>query len=174
MRTQKREKRWRSGRPLPSTSGSFYPAREILPNLWIGSEGDSRSAAFFKKHNIRLVINASRNIPFKAPGDVRTYRVPVDDHPSENTTMLRHFPVVVLAIDDVLRYGQGVLVHCRAGMQRSAGVVAAYVMWKLGKTTDEALDAINALKHETFWPVPTFEGALRAWEAQLRALGRIR
>lgn len=171
MKTPSR--RWRNPRALPATSGAFYPAREIVENLYIGSEGDSRSSKFFKDKNIRLVVNASKNIPFKSSPDVRTYRVPVDDHPSENDVMLRHLPIVVLAIDDVLRYGQGVLVHCRAGMQRSAAVVAGYIMWKYGLTATEAFERINELKHETFWPVPTFEKALRSWETQLRALGRI-
>ncbi len=165
---------WRSRRPLPTTSGTFYAAKQILPNLWIGSEGDSRNTSFFVRHDIRLVVNASKNIPFRTPtADVRTYRVPVDDHPSENQLMLSHFPVVVLAIDEVLTYGQGVLVHCRAGMQRSAAVVAAYVMWKRGWTANRALEFINRKKNETFWPVPTFEPALRAWETQLRAVGRV-
>ena len=165
---------WRSRRSLPEASGMFYAAKQIMPNLWIGSEGDSRNPSFFSRHNIRLVVNASKNIPFRPPNaEVRTYRVPVDDHPSENDVMLGHFPVVVLAIDDVLAYGQGVLVHCRAGMQRSAAVVAAYVMWKRGWTANKALEFINRKKNETFWPVPTFEAALRAWETQLRAVGRV-
>lgn len=167
--------RWRSKRSLPSVSGAFFPAKQIIPNLWIGSEGDSRSAAFFKRHNVRLVVNATANIPVRISSpDVKAYRVPVDDHPSENDTMLKHLPVVVLVIDDVLRYGHGVLVHCRAGMQRSAAVVAAYLMWKRGMTADKAFEFINAKKHETFWPVPTFEQALRAWETELRAQGRVR
>lgn len=165
---------WRSKRKLPSTTGAFYPAKEIVPHLFIGSEGDSRNSSFFKKHDIRLVINCSKTIPVRAPSDVRVYRVPVDDHHSENDTMLRHLPIAVLAIDDVLRYEQGVLVHCRAGMQRSAAVVAGYLMWKQGMTADRAFEFINRKKHETFWPVPTFEGALREWESQLRASGRIR
>lgn len=166
--------RWRSHRKLPTTSGAFYPAKQILPNLWIGSEGDSRSGAFFKAHRIRFVVNATGTIPFKAPEDVKTYRIPVDDHPSENETMLRHFPIVVLEIDDVLNHGNGVLVHCRAGMQRSAAVVAAYVMWKTGRTMEQTLEFINRKKHETFWPVCTFENALRAWETALVQRGRVR
>lgn len=167
--------RWKSHRKLPRADGYFFPAKQIVKNLWIGSEGDSRDAAFYKHHNIRLVVNSTNNIPIRPPaGDVATYRVPVDDDPSENDTMLQHLPLVVVAIDEVLRYGHGVLVHCRAGMQRSAGVVAGYLMWKRGMTADEAFEFINKKKHETFWPVPTFEKALRAWEAQLRREGRIR
>lgn len=165
--------RWRSSRRPPSVSGSFFPAKEIVPNLWIGSEGDSASTAFHRKHNIRLVVNASKNIPISAEGDVLSYRVPVDDDPGDNDVMLAHLPIVVLVIDDVLRYKHGVLVHCRAGMQRSAAVVAGYLMWKRGLTADEAFEFINSKKHETFWPVPTFEPALRRWETELRRTGRV-
>lgn len=166
-------RRWRSKRRLPDTEGTFFPAKQIVPNLFIGSEGDSANPSFFQKHNIRLVVNASKNIPFRAPAEVRTYRVPVDDHPDENGVMLSHLPVVVLTMDEILSYGQGVLVHCRAGMQRSAAVVAAYLMWSKGWTANKTFEFINRKKNETFWPVPTFEPALREWEAQLRRAGRI-
>ena len=163
--------RWRYHRQLPTTDKQFYPAKQIIKNLWIGSEGDSSSDAFFKKHDIRLVVNATSNIPFSTWPEVQTIRVPVDDHPDENETMLAHLPVVVLAIDDVLDHGHGVLVHCRAGMQRSAGVVAGYLMWKRGLTADQALEFINKKKPETFWPRATFDTALRAWEQALRRNG---
>ncbi len=169
-----RSKKWRSHRSLPSTQGSFFPAKQIIKNLWIGSEGDSKSSSFWKAHNIKFVVNATNNIPIKVPADIQSYRVPIDDHPSENETILKHFPLVVVAMEDVLTHGHGVLVHCRAGMQRSAAVVAAYLMWKRGMTADQVFEFINKKKHETFWPVPTFEKALRAWESQLRAQGRIR
>lgn len=163
-------RRWRSKRKLPTDiKGPFFPAKQIIKNLWIGSEGDSASPSFYEKHNIRLLINATANIPIVAdPDEVRTYRIPVDDSPGENDVMLRHFPTVMLLIDETRRHGHGVLVHCRAGMQRSAAVVAAYLMWKRGMTADQAFEYINSRKPETFWPVPTFEVALRAWEKALR------
>jgi dual specificity phosphatase 12 len=152
---------------LPRSRGDYFPAKEIVPNLWIGSEGNSASSSFFARHRIRLVVNATADIPFAAT-DAATYRIPVADNPADNDIMLRHFPTVVVLMDDVLKHGHGVLVHCRAGMQRSAAVVAAYLIWKRGLTTNQALDYINNKKHETFWPVPTFEAALRAWEKSLK------
>ena len=162
-------RRWRSRRAIPRVDAEFFPAKQIIKGLWIGSEGDSASPAFFERHGIRLVVNATASIPVRAPEDVRVYRIPVDDAPDENETMLRHFPTVVLLIDELLSHKHGVLVHCRAGMQRSAAVVAAYLMWKRGLTADQAFEYINKRKPETFWPVPTFEAALRAWEAALPA-----
>ena len=163
--------RWRASRSLPKITGAYFPAKEILPDLWIGSESDARSAAFFKKHDVRLVVNATRNVPFADRGaDVRGYQVPVNDDPADNDIMLRHLPIAVMVIDETLRYGHGVLVHCRAGMQRSAAVVAAYVMYKMGMSADEAMEFINYRKHETFWPVATFEPALRKFEKLMKTL----
>lgn len=144
-----------------------------MRGLWIGSEGDSGDASFFRTHGITLVVNATASIPVRLPAGVTSYRIPVDDDPDENDAMLSHLPIVVVAIEDVLAHGNGVLVHCRAGMQRSAAVVAAYLMWKRGYTATRAMRYINDKKAETFWPTPTFEPALRAWEAALRRRGRV-
>lgn len=160
-------RRWRSHRPLPKVNADYFPAKRIIKGLWIGSEGDSADPTFYTRHQIRLVINATPSIPMRAPADVRVYRIPVDDAPDANDTMLRHFPTAVLLIDEVLSHGHNVLVHCRAGMQRSAAVVAAYLMWKRGLTADQALEYVNKRKPETFWPRPTFEPALRAWQRAL-------
>jgi hypothetical protein len=142
----------------------YFPAKEILQGLWIGSEGDSQNPDFFRKHNIGFVVDCSKNIPFLGLNGVDEYRIPVDDHPSNNDVMFSHFPVVVRAIDSVLQRGQGVLVHCRAGMQRSATTVAAYMMYKYNLSADDAMKAIRNKKNETFWPTPTFEKALKKYE----------
>lgn len=165
MPTQK----WKSHRPLPTTTSTtgFFPAKQIVKDVWIGSEGDSASPEFFRKHGIRLLVNASANIPMRVPSGVRTYRVPLDDDPAANATMLLHFPVVVPLIDEAVKYGEGVLVHCRAGMQRSASVVAAYLMYKRRIGAAKAMELINAKKPETFWPAPTFCKALYQWEKDL-------
>lgn len=145
----------------------YYPAQEIQPGLWIGSKQDSQNPEFMRKHNIGLVVNATRSIPFINVPGVEQYRIPVDDATNENDTMLSHWPVVVRAIDTVLQRGKSVLVHCHAGIQRSASTVAAYLMYKYKMSADNAIAAIKSRKPETFWPVPTFSTALKNYEKQL-------
>lgn len=146
----------------------FFPAKQIQPGLWIGSEGDSQNAKFMAKHNIGLVVNCSKNIPFKNVPGVEQYRIPIDDAPSNNDVILSHFPITSRIIDSVLQRGKGVLVHCRAGMQRSAATVAAYLMYKYHISAANAMSSIKSIKHETFWPVPTFVTALQKYEKQLQ------
>lgn len=152
---------------------SYYPAKEIVKGLWIGSKGDSLDAAFAKDHDVRLVVNCTRNLGFSFPG-INRVRVPVDDACDENATMLRNLPITTAAIDAVLQHGHGaVLVHCYAGMQRSATVVAAYLMWKRGMTAERAMRFVRSKKSETFRPYPTFRSALLLWENHL-CLDKIR
>ena len=147
---------------------NYFPAKKIIENLWIGSQGDSEDAAFMKKHNIKLIINCSKDIPFSFP-NIEGYRVPVHDSKAETDVITKHWLTTSIAIDEVLRRKQGVLVHCRAGMQRSAATVAAYIMYKTGASPEVAMQKINKIKRETFYPTPTFGKALLKWKRELDA-----
>jgi len=138
---------------------TFFQAKEIVPGVWIGSAADARNKIFMRRHNIGLVVNASKNIPFYFK-HILGYRVAVDDDPSEHETMLEFVPTAVQLIDDTVRMGRGVLVHCYAGIQRSSTVVAAYLMKTKHMTAVEAMRYIKDRKPEAFSPVPTFEHAL--------------
>lgn len=146
----------------------YFPAKEIQTGLWIGSKGDAENPDFYTKHHISFQVNCTNSVPLINMNSVDTYRVPVDDDQTNNAIMLSHFPIIVRAIDSVLQRGQGVLVHCHAGMQRSATVVAAYLMYKYGISADDAIQAIKGRKNETFWPTPTFDKALRTYETSKR------
>ena len=146
-------------------SGRFYRARQIVPGLWIGSAEDAADAAAARRRDIKLVVNCSRDIP--AVLSVPTYRIAIDDWSGESRTLLKHLPRILPVVDAVLEAGHGVLVHCFAGMQRSAAVVTAYIMWKRGLTAAEAMALVQRTKPETFTPEPTFLKALQRWERTL-------
>lgn len=149
----------------------YYPAKEIIPGLWIGSEADATNPKFTRG---KFVVNCTGRVPMPANGNAEgTYRVPIDDDPAEHATLLKHLPVVVRLIDENLSHGVPVLVHCRAGMQRSAACVAAYLMYKYRMTWDEARKFIQSKKPETFTSDgetlrPTFNKTLKVYESLLR------
>lgn len=140
----------------------FYPKKEVLPGLFVGSAYDARDPAFLRQ--VGLVVNCSKTIPF-AGGHQRmqALRIAVDDNPADNHRMLHSLPLAVKTIDEALGNRQVVLVHCFAGMQRSATVAAAYLMFKLGIRPEEAMRTIKRVKPEAFEPQPTFARALREW-----------
>lgn len=142
---------------------SFYPAREIVPGVWVGSSADSRDRVFLREHDIGLVVNASKTIPFTSR-HILGYRVAVDDHPAENDAMLDYFPIACKLIDETVKSGKSVLVHCFAGIQRSCAVGAAYLMYKNPSfTAPHAMQRIKDKKPEAFEPRATFWHALKEY-----------
>ena len=152
----------------------FYPARKVghvgTAELWIGSAADAASAPWLRQHRIGLVVNCTRHLPANAAG-IRTVRVPVDDAPDECPAMLRYLPRAVRAIDAALSSGTNVLVHCHAGMSRSATVVAAYLTKRTCLPLRVVVSEIQGRKPETFPVVqgsrPNFWPALLQWQKKL-------
>jgi len=146
----------------------YFPAKEIQPSLWVGSEKDAEDPSFLRDQDIGYVLTVKHGTPQLKLSGVEYRNIAINDHPDQNKLFLKALPGFVREIDAVLGRGKGVLVHCRAGMQRSAGVVAAYIMFKYRVGATEAMRAVNDKKPETFFPVPTFEKALRSYEIILR------
>jgi dual specificity phosphatase 12 len=156
----------------------YYPARRVVPyKLWIGSKLDSENQVAPKRHGVTLIVNCTRNLPFVVK-DVQRYRVPVDDAPRDTQVsvftqkdqrdFIRTVPGAVKLIDAHLRGGGAVLVHCHAGISRSASVAAAYLMLALGIPAAQAMNRVRRLKKETFGPgsvaQSNFADALKALE----------
>lgn len=106
-------------------------ADEVLPGLWIGNQAASQSQNWLKLHGIRTIFNATKHLPFTG-GHVQI-RIPVNDpgpfndlNQTDVATMYRALPIAVDMLHDSLAKG-AVLVHCHAGMQRSAALVTAYL-----------------------------------------------
>lgn len=140
----------------------FFPRCQVLPRVWVGSSADSRDAEFVRSHNIGLIVNCSKTIPFSFP-HVLGYRVAVDDDPKHNQAFLRYIPTAVSSIDKCLASGKSVLIHCYAGIQRSCAIAAAFIMFKLGLDEQQAMDSVKRAKPEAFDPLPTFRPALEMY-----------
>lgn len=143
-----------------ASSSFFFPSREIVPRVWVGNRVDAHDPAFMQRHNIRHVINCTKDVSFKFQR-LNGFRIPVHDDPAENATMLFNLPIAVDAIESALAFGEGaVLIHCHAGMQRSAAVCAAYLMRRHKWTVAQAMAFMQRVKPEVFKPYPTFAKAL--------------
>lgn len=112
-------------------NATLVSADEVLPGLWIGNQAASQNKDWLNSHNIRTVFNATKHLPFVG-GRVQI-RIPVNDpgpfndlNQEDVATMYRALPCAVDMLHDSLSKGN-VLVHCHAGMQRSAALVTAYL-----------------------------------------------
>ena len=87
--------------------------------------------------------------------------VPVTDFDSAN--LRRKLPECVVALNQMLRAGHSVYVHCTAGVSRSPTVVAAYLHWCLDWPLEEAVSLLKGIRactpnweaiNRARWPVP--------------------
>jgi len=144
-------------------------ADEIVPNLWIGNRAAALDPEFLAAKKITTVFNCTKDIPFE-PSIRRRYRVPVDDNlkPEEIRNLELWSYEIAYKISGEMRRaaaaGEAVLVHCYAGMQRSAASVAIYLIAVKGISTDAAIAFIQSRRPITFRPLPNFERAIRGFE----------
>ena len=148
----------------------YYKPKRITNHVWVGSRATAADPAFLKKNNIKFIVNCTKDLPKYT--DIPMLRVPVNDSPQDAEKMGKFLKMAALAIRDVTRYDGNVLVHCYAGMNRSATVTAAYLMTIKGLTAQQAIDIIKKKKPETFTPM-NFRPALKSYEETLKKNGVI-
>jgi protein-tyrosine phosphatase len=116
----------------------------ILKNLFLGSIFEAYEPWFLTTNKIDLVVNAAQeiNIDYDKIGfpNIKTIRLDYLDLPNEDLNKDNKLDNVIEKIDESLKNNKPVLVHCRAGVSRSASVVIAYLMKKYNLSF---LDASN-------------------------------
>ncbi|XP_055947461.1 uncharacterized protein LOC129980957 isoform X1 [Argiope bruennichi] len=157
--------------PLTSLSQPCLPVSNhgptrILPFLYLGSQHDALSRDVLQHYNITYQLNVSTSCP--KPDfiqDSHFMRIPVIDNYCEK--LLPHFSKAFQFLDKVKESSGCVLVHCLAGISRSATVAIAYVMRTLKMTSDEAYRYVKS-KRVTISPNFNFLGQLLEYEKQLQ------
>ena len=148
----------------------FSNASEIIPNLWIGDRKDANNIHFIRDFNVKLIINCTKNISFHPKYLDKKIRVNIDDKDStniaiENKKMYHCLIDLTNTVHNYLQKNQAILVHCYAGAQRSASVVAAYLI-KFGKIDYQtAVKYIQSKRIKCFNPTINFGPALLRYEA---------
>ena len=141
----------------------------ILPGLWLGNRKAAASREFLQQNKITTVFNCTKDLPFHS-GTLRNYRVPVDDNlqAGEIANMKRWAPEIVYKLVSEYKAGHTILVHCYAGMQRSAACVATMLVALFHKPVDEVIRYIRERRNIAFFPAINFEKAIRGFEADFR------
>ncbi|XP_064609226.1 tyrosine-protein phosphatase vhp-1-like [Liolophura sinensis] len=161
--------------PLTSLSQPCLPVSNvgptrILPFLYLGSQRDALSQETVQVNGISYILNVSTACP-RAPfiQDGHFLRIPVNDNYSEK--MQPFFNEAFQFLDTVRNSNGCVLVHCLAGISRSATLAIAYIMKNLNMSSDDAYRYVKE-KRPTISPNFNFLGQLLDFEKQLRREGK--
>ena len=143
-----------------------YPNyHEINKQIFIGDYVSSLDNQFLNQNKINVIVNCSKNLPLN-PNNKINYRVSVKDDFTHASIiiMIKYLINIIPLLNKHLDKKDVILIHCRCGIQRSATVLAALLMYryKISK-----LDAIKIIKNKriiTFLPGPNFNLALDMYE----------
>lgn len=146
-------------------------AHLILPRLWLGNKKAAHDTDFLRSQKISMVINCTKDIPFADASHVRIrMRIPVHDNlqQAEIQNLARWSPEIIYKIIHAWRQGHTILIHCYAGVQRSAAVMAMTLIALRQMTSDSAIKFIRACRPVAFFPAVNFAAAIRHFETIFR------
>lgn len=153
---------------LPVTN--IGPTR-ILPHLYLGCQRDVLNKDLMQQNDIAYVLNASNTCP--KPDfipDSHFLRVPVNDSFCEK--ILPWLDRSVDFIEKAKASNARVLVHCLAGISRSATIAIAYIMKRMDMSLDEAYRFVKE-KRPTISPNFNFLGQLLDFEKKIKSPGPV-
>ncbi|NXU40888.1 DUS16 phosphatase, partial [Drymodes brunneopygia] len=138
----------------------------ILPHLYLGCQRDVLNKELMQQNDIGYVLNASNTCP--KPDFIpesHFLRVPVNDSFCEK--ILPWLDNSVDFIEKAKASNGRVLVHCLAGISRSATIAIAYIMKRMDMSLDEAYRFVKE-KRPTISPNFNFLGQLLDFEKKIK------
>ncbi|XP_075461770.1 dual specificity protein phosphatase 8-like [Ascaphus truei] len=149
----------------PCISTSTVSVTRILPHLYLGSQNDAMNQEVINENGITHVLNVSYSCPKPVfIPDNYFLRIPINDSYCEKILPWLH--AAVEFIEKVELANGKVLVHCLAGISRSAAVAIAYIMRSMGLSLDDAYRFVKE-KRPTISPNFNFLGQLLEYEMGL-------
>lgn len=140
-------------------------ATQILSFLYLGNERDAANLGRLKDLGITHVLNVTSHLPQHFESEGITYkRIPASDSGQQN--LRQYFEEAGLFIEEGRTAGGKVLVHCQAGVSRSATIVVSYLLQHSRAAMTDAYRYVKS-KRSIISPNFNFMGQLLDFEQSL-------
>ncbi|XP_020832439.1 dual specificity protein phosphatase 4 [Phascolarctos cinereus] len=150
------------GTPLHDQGGPV----EILPFLYLGSAQHAARRDTLDALGITALLNVSLDCPNHFEAHYQYKSIPVED--SHKADIGSWFMDAIEFIDSVQARQGRVLVHCQAGISRSATICLAYLMMKKKVRLETAFEFVKQ-RRSVISPNFSFMGQLLQFESQVLA-----
>ncbi len=150
---------------------------EIIDRIYLGSYEAAKDLDFIKNNKITVIVNCTKDLQNKYSPDfilnnsvknatpevqkwildnmyyIDYYRIPVDDNDTqeENETFYLHTKEILSKISELYNDGHTILIHCFAGVQRSASFTSVLLSKLLDCSLDDAISIVQIKKPNTFF-----------------------
>ncbi|WAR19845.1 DUS10-like protein [Mya arenaria] len=145
-------------------------ASQILPFLYLGNERDAANIQRLNDLGITYVLNVTSHLPqhFEKHG-IKYKRIPASDSGQQN--LRQYFEEAGSFIDEAREAGAKLLVHCQAGVSRSATITISFLLQHSRMTMTDAYRYVKS-KRLIISPNFNFMGQLLDFEQALNQ-GRV-
>jgi hypothetical protein len=149
---------------LEKTKSDCEPV-QIVQNLFIGSVGASANIHALLGNKITHIIVCGTSLKKHFPDDFTYLKFNLRDIPEEN--IKQYFMAAYEFINKSVNSGGSVLIHCRAGISRSATILLSYLMRQNNMTYRQALSHCRSLRSK-IRPNEGFAQQLQEYEDELK------
>eukprot|EP00038_Savillea_parva_P005935 m.160750 g.160750 ORF g.160750 m.160750 type:complete len:368 (+) comp11988_c0_seq1:195-1298(+) len=136
----------------------------IEPYLIIGSKRDAADRDVLRSFKVTHVLNATPDCPCHFHEDLTYLRLSIKDCWNQN--LPSHFDAAFSFIERAKAAGGRVMIHCTAGISRSAAIAIAYLMSTKRMSVTEAYAFVKS-KRPVISPNLDFMGELQQFERTL-------
>ena len=137
---------------------------EIIPHLFLGSIGSASNLKQLQNFKITHIVCCASGIKNFFPDDFKYINLNLLD--SEKEDIKQYFKESFDFIDEAIKNGGNVLVHCHAGVSRSSSILISYIMKSKKMKLNEVLDLLKT-KREKVSPNAGFLRQLSDYEKEL-------
>lgn len=141
-------------------------ADQIIPRVWLGNRFAALDEDWLSENEIDTVFNCTKDLPFHKTIQNR-FRVPVDDNLEavEINNMTKWSPEIAYKILREYKAGKHILVHCAAGMQRSAAAMVFFLITLTGENAPKLMSMIRKKRPIAFVPHANFRKSIEYYDA---------
>ncbi|AYV78970.1 MAG: dual specificity phosphatase [Edafosvirus sp.] len=135
----------------------------ITDNIYLGSAFNASNYELLKRLNIKLIINATKDMSNYYPAEFKYVKIPVKDNNSQS--IYEHLEPTYKIIKDFQLENKdtsaNILIHCFMGASRSASVVLYYLLRETQKTDKKLTysEALESLQKKRSLVNPSFRFA---------------
>ena len=126
-------------------------ANHIKDNIYLGDWNSSCNKIFLTKKNIKCIIclamckKPQNIIDLYKKLNIKYYHIFIDDNIQEN--ILQYFNKCIKIIKNNKNNNNNILIHCQAGVSRSASIVIAYIMKEKKLNFNDAFKIVSEKRY---------------------------